>query len=237
MIAPGEDDAPGRTIAAGDRHPGPGQPHFRRRGQHVAVGPIELPQVGAAVPMGIEGAVRFQATDDVKAQFADCLAELGGSEPGVHQKIEGLDPLGQGLGQHFQGQLYLGQFGRDPQVPGHISPGSAGLSLPGPRRRVLGEMEAEIEGEKIPDRQQRQGQEFVTLNGLAPAVTVHPGQVFQALAPFGQDGGVQDQAVILGALKPPGAPPQKADKAAVERSPTPFGLLEAVERIFVGLRK
>ena len=152
------------------------------------------------------------------------------------QKPGGLDSLGQGLGQPLEGQLYFGPSLRF-KVPGQIAAGPAGLTLSGFRQCVLREVEAEIQGEEIAGGQEGQAQQFVTLNGLAPAVIVHLGEVFQALAPFGQDGGVQDQAVILGTLKPPGAPPQKADKAAVERSPTPFGLLEAVERILVGLRK
>lgn len=80
----------------------------------MAAGPKKRPQVVSLALVGIEGAVGFQATDDVQAQLPDRGAELRGSEPGVHQEIEGLDPLGQGLGQHCQGRLYLGQLGRDP---------------------------------------------------------------------------------------------------------------------------
>lgn len=80
-----------------------------------------MPQVVSLALVGIEGAVGFQATDDVQAQLPDRGVELRGSEPGGHQEPGGLDSLGQGLGQPLEGQLYFGPSRRF-KVPGQINP-------------------------------------------------------------------------------------------------------------------
>ena len=62
-------------------------------------------------------------------------------------------------------------------------------------------------------------------------------QVFQVLAPFGEGGGIQDQAVFPGGLGPVQPPAQVGEEAPVKRPPTPFGLLEAVEGVFLGQKQ
>jgi len=68
-------------------------------------------------------------------------------------------------------------------------------------------------------------------------VVIDETQVFQALAPFGEGGGVQDEAVVPDGLGPVQFPPQKNEEAPVKWPPTPFGFLEAVKGVFLRLNQ
>jgi len=57
------------------------------------------------------------------------------------------------------------------------------------------------------------------------------------LTPFGESGDIQDQAVFPGSLGPVSPPAQVGEEAPIKRSPTPFGLLEAVKGIFLGQKQ
>jgi len=96
---------------------------------------------------------------------------------------------------------------------------------------------AEVHGVEILGRQQSQGQDLVAFDGFPLGVVIDETQVFQALAPFGEGGGIQDQAVLPGGPGPVQPPAQVEEEAPVKRPPTPFGLLEAVEGVFLGLKQ
>jgi hypothetical protein len=96
-------------------------------------------------------------------------------------------------------------------------------------------MVAEVHGIEIPGRSQSQGQDLVALDGFSLGVVVDETQVFQALPPFGEGGGIQDQAVVPGGLGPVQPPAQVGQETPVKWPPTPFGLLKAVEGFFLGL--
>jgi len=97
-------------------------------------------------------------------------------------------------------------------------------------------MMAEAYGIEIPGRQQSQGQDLVALDGFPLGVVINEAQVFQALAPLGEGGSIQDQAVFPDGFGPLQPPPQKGQKAPVKRPPTPFGFFEAVEGVFLGFK-
>src|SRR5208282_985127 len=82
--------------------------------------------------------------------------------------------------------------------------------------------------------QQSQGQDLVARDGFPLGVVVDETQVFQALPPFGEGGGIQDQAVVSGGLGPVQPCAQVGQEAPVKRPPAPFGLLKAVEGVFLG---
>ena len=63
-------------------------------------------------------------------------------------------------------------------------------------------MVAEVHGIEILGCQQSQGQDLVAVDGFALGVVIDEAQVFQVLAPFGESGGIQDQAVVPGSLGP-----------------------------------
>ena len=68
-------------------------------------------------------------------------------------------------------------------------------------------------------------------------VLIYETQVFQALTPFGEGGGIQDEAVVPGSFGPLQPPAQVGEEAPIKRPPTPFGLLEAVKGIFLGQKQ
>jgi hypothetical protein len=68
-------------------------------------------------------------------------------------------------------------------------------------------------------------------------VIVDQAQVFHGLAPLGQDGGIQDQAIVRCGLPPVQLPPQIGKKTPVKRPPTPFGLLKAIEGVLLALNQ
>jgi len=182
----------------------------------VLVGLIELDQ-GIADPVPIiEDAVPLQAADDLEAQGLDTAAEGGGSKPGVHQEIAGRKALSQGCLDHLQGQGRFAQLLSILQTSGQISPGLAGLGLSGLRRGGLGAMVAEIHGIEIFGGQQSQGQDLIAFDGFALGVVIDETQIFQALAPFGEGGGIQDEAVVLGSFGPL-QPPAQLDKETPEQ--------------------
>jgi len=68
-------------------------------------------------------------------------------------------------------------------------------------------------------------------------VVIDETQVFQALAPLGEGRGIQDKAVVLGGLGPTQPLPRVGEEAPIKGPPTPFGLFEAVEGVFLGPKK
>jgi len=98
-------------------------------------------------------------------------------------------------------------------------------------------MVAEVDRIEISGRQQSQGQDLVAVDGFALGVVIDEAQVFQALAPFGEDRSIQDEAVFPGGLGPLQPSAQVGEEAPVKRPPTPFGLLETVKGIFLGLKQ
>ena len=101
----------------------------------------------------------------------------------------------------------------------------------------VGEMVAEVHGIEIARGQQAQGQDLVTFNGFALGVVIDEAQIFQALAPFGQRRGIQNEAVVPSGLGPAQPLAQIGQEASVKRPPTPFGFLEAVEGVFLGQKQ